>query len=88
MQFQQYGLGHKRQGSVVEVTLSGNATNVQLLDSANLQNYKAGRQYQYYGGHFTRSPARIPIPCSGTWYVVVDLGGYAGQVRSKVRVVP
>lgn len=36
----------------------------------------------------TRSPFRIPIPHSGHWYVVIDLGGYSGTVRSSVRVLP
>lgn len=35
-----------------------------------------------------RSPAKIPIPHSGHWYVVIDLGGYSGTVRSSVRVLP
>ena len=35
MGFQQYDLGHQQRGSAVEVTLSGNAANVQLLDSTN-----------------------------------------------------
>jgi hypothetical protein len=88
MQFQQYDLGYRNKGEIVEVTLSGNAANVQLVDSSNLSNYKAGRRYTYYGGHATRSPVRLPIPSSGHWYVVIDLGGHGGTVRSSVRVLP
>lgn len=58
------------------------------MDSFNYQNYKAGRQFRFYGGHATRSPVRIPVPQSGLWYVVIDLGGYAGSFRSGVNVLP
>ena len=88
MKFQQYSLGHQQRGSIVEVTLSGSAGNVRLLDSGNLQNYKSGRRHRYYGGLITRSPARLAIPHSGTWYVTVDLQGLRGQTRSSVRVIP
>ena len=88
MKFQQFSLGHQTRGTVVEVTLSGSAANVRLLDSANLQNYRAGRRHQYYGGLITKTPARLTIPRTGTWYVTVDLQGLRGQVRSSIRVIP
>ena len=88
MKFQQYSLGHQQRGNVVEVTLSGSAANVRLLDSSNLQSYKSGRRHSYYGGLMTKSPARLVVPHSGTWYVTVDLQGMRGQVRSSVRVIP
>ena len=88
MKFQQYSLGHQQRGNVVEVTLSGSAANVRLLDSGNLQSYKSGRRHRYYGGLITKSPARLAIPHTGTWYATVDLQGLRGQVRSSVRVIP
>lgn len=88
MNFQQYNLGHQQRGNVVEVTLSGSAANVRLLDSSNLQSYRSGRQHRYYGGLVRSSPARLVIPHAGTWYVTVDLQGLRGQVRSSVRVIP
>ena len=87
MKFQQYDLGHQQKGKVVEVKLSGTEANVQLLDGNNLQHYKSGRNFNYYGGHYTQSPVRLTIPHTGTWYVTIDLGGYAGQVRSSVTVI-
>lgn len=88
MKFQQYSLGHQKRGNVVKVTLSGNAANVRLLDSGNLQSFKSGRRHRYYGGLVRKSPAHITIPHSGTWYVTVDLQGLRGSVRSSVRVIP
>ena len=88
LNFQQYSLGHCQRGDVVEVTLSGSAANVRLLDSSNLQNFKSGRQHRYHGGLVKQSPTRLAIPHAGTWYVTVDLQGLRGQVRASVRVIP
>ena len=81
-------LGHRERGEVVEVTLSGNAANVRLLDNSNYQAYKNGRRHTYRGGLAKRSPVRLPIPHSGRWYVTVDMQGLRGQTRSSVRVLP
>ena len=88
MKFIHTDLGYQQRGSVVEVTLSGNAANVRLLDSSNFQNYRNGRQHHYYGGLMRRSPARIPIPNSGHWHVAIDMQGLGGQTRASVRLIP
>lgn len=88
MNFTHYDLGYMRGGEVVEVTLSGNAANVRLMDSSNFQNYRSSRSHRYYGGHATRSPVRLQVPGSGHWHVTVDMGGYQGSVRSAIRVLP
>lgn len=88
MKFQHYDLGSLRGGEVVEVTLSGSAANVRLLDSSNFQSFRSGRRHQFHGGHATRSPVRLQVPRSGHWHVVVDLGGYPGTIRSSVQVLP
>lgn len=72
---------------VVEVTLSGNAANVLLLDDSNFDNYRQGRPYSYHGGYAKESPFQIPTPHSGRWHLVVDLGGGAGRVQASARVV-
>ena len=87
MEFLKNDLGHRKKGEVVEVSLSS-AANIRLMDSSNFSQYRAGRQHRYYGGYVTRTPWRHPIPNSGHWYVVVDLGGHAGRVGANVRVLP
>ena len=87
MNFVHYDLGYKNGGEVVEVTLSGNAANVRLMTQSNFQNYRNGRAHQCIGGHYKQSPVRLKIPSSGNWCVTVDLGGYAGNVNSSVRVL-
>ena len=88
MKFTHYKLGHVAGGTVVEVTLQGSAANVRLMDQSNFSSFKAGRRHRYQGGLFTRSPARLQVPRSGTWHVTVDMQGLRGSVRSSIRVIP
>jgi hypothetical protein len=88
MRFQYYDLGNLEGGEIVEINLSGNAANVRLMDSSNYSNFKNRRRHYYYGGYARKSPVRIPVPRSGHWYVTIDLGGYAGTIRSSVNVLP
>ena len=88
MKFTHYDLGNLSRGTTIEVTLQGSAANVQLLDSSNFQNYKAGRRYKYSGGLARRSPIQLVVPRNGHWHVAVDLRGLRGQVRSSIRVLP
>lgn len=88
MKYQVYDLGNLKRGERVQVTLSGNAANVRLMDSSNFQNYKSGRGHRYAGGLITKSPIVLGVPSSGHWYVTVDLQGLRGTVKSSVRVLP
>jgi hypothetical protein len=74
-------------GDVIQAILSGNAAYVRVMDDLNFQSYQAGRAYRYYGGYFTRSPARISVP-AGSWNVVVDLAGAGGgTVNAAIGVL-
>lgn len=88
MSFTHYDLGYKSGGEIIEVSLSGNSANVRLLDSSNFQNFRSNRTYRGHGGRVTSSPVRLQISHAGYWYVVVDLIGLGGSVRSSVRVLP
>jgi len=88
MNYQVYDLGQLKRGERVQVTLSGNAANVRLMDSSNYQSYKSGRSHRYAGGLIKQSPVVLGVPNSGHWYVTVDLQGLGGSVRSSVRVLP
>ena len=81
MRFIQHDLGYRQGGETVEVTLSGSAANVRLMDSSSFSSYKNGRSHRYYGGLAKRSPIRLQIPNSGHWYVTVDMQGLRGTVR-------
>lgn len=86
--FTHYDLGYRKGGEIVEITLSGNAANVRLLDSSSFQSYRNGRNHRYYGGLARQSPVRLQIPHSGNWHVTVDLQGLRGSVRSGIRILP
>lgn len=86
MQFIKHDLGQLSGDEIAEVTIT-NAANVRLLDSDNFRRYRSGRPHRYTGGHYTQSPIRFEIPRVGHWYVVVDLGGYPGEVGSSARVL-
>jgi hypothetical protein len=88
MKFTHYDLGYKQRGEVVEISLSGSAANVRLMDSSNFSNYRNGRQHRYYGGLAKQSPVRLAIPNSGNWHVTVDMQGLVGTVRSSIRMLP
>lgn len=87
MQFIHYDLGQLHGGEIAEVTLNARA-NVRLMNSSNFATFKRGGRATFYGGQSTRSPIKIPVPNSGHWYVVIDLGGHGGQIKSGVRVLP
>jgi hypothetical protein len=86
MDFVHYELGQRDGGDVVEVRLD-TAANVRLLDIPNFTAYQGGQPHQFYGGYVTQSPFAIRVPHRGYWHLVIDLGGYPGQVRSTVRVL-
>ncbi|MDE2818213.1 MAG: DUF1883 domain-containing protein [Chloroflexota bacterium] len=86
MQFIKHDLGQLSGGEIAEVSITS-AANVRLLDSNNFLKYRSGQRHKYTGGHYTQSPVQFEIPRPGRWYVVVDLGGYAGEVGSSIRVL-
>ncbi|CAM3254695.1 DUF1883 domain-containing protein [Vibrio diazotrophicus] len=87
MNFLKYDLGNLQRGEIVEVTLTSGA-NVRLMDSSNFNNYRNGRKHRFYGGLAKKSPAHIPVPISGHWYVAIDMQGLRGSTNASVRVLP
>lgn len=75
-------------GDVVEVTLIGNAANVMLMTPASFTQYRAGNPFTYFGGHAVRSPTRLVVPSTGTWNLVIDLGGTSGTVSASFKIFP
>jgi hypothetical protein len=75
-----------RAGAIVEVALDRQA-NVCLFNPTNYSRFKSGQQCRGYGGRALRSPLRFQVPSNGTWYVVIELGGYGGTIRHSVRII-
>lgn len=70
----------------VRVTLSSQA-NVKLMDVTNYNNYKHGRTYKCYGGLQLVHSLDWTPPYPGWWYVIIDLGGYAGSVTASAKLI-
>jgi len=87
IQYQYYDLGDVQSGQIVEVGL-GYAANVRIMDHLNYDKFQEGKAHQYLGGYVTCSPYQITIPQDDHWYVVIDLGGNAGKIKSYVHVLP
>jgi hypothetical protein len=45
---------------------------VLLIDDENYDKRKLGLDYKAVGGHFTTSPALIPVPRTGLWHLVIE----------------
>lgn len=86
MEFVHHDLGHQDAGNVVVVTLA-NQANVRLMDASNFQRFRNGGRATFYGGGAVASPVRLEVPQSGHWYVVLDLGGAPGTIRSSVQIL-
>ena len=86
MEFKCTDLGHLNRGDVVVVRLTGDSLNVRLLDPANFNAFRSGRDHRGVGGHVTRSPHRIVVPHDGRWYLTLDRGGYSGRFSYSVSV--
>lgn len=85
MQHLMYDLKQQKKGATAVVTLDKQA-NVRLMTMSQYRTFKAGRSVRVMGGLAKKSPARLGIPNSGHWVVVVDLGGLPGKVRAGVQV--
>ncbi len=86
MHFIQYDLGLFSSGHKVKVTLDMQA-NVMLLDRMNFSLYNDGCAFKYLGGYYKKSPITINIPDMDHWYVIIDLGGAAGSLKTTCSVI-
>lgn len=88
MKFIKYNWNRLEKGSTIVVTLS-TAANVRLMDSTNFNAYKNGRKHRYVGGFVTKSPFRLVVPRTGSWYLTIDLQGLkAANIRHSAAVEP
>lgn len=86
--FIKYHWNRLEKGSTVIVSLS-KAANVRLMDSTNFNAYKSGRSHRYSGGLVTKTPFRIRVSRTGSWYLTIDLMGLkASSIRHSVEVEP
>jgi hypothetical protein len=87
MNYRKFDLGILSSGRAVQITLSGDATNVRLLDVQNMVNYVHGRDYNFTGGVAKKSPVILRVPHPGRWYVVLDMEGLKGDTDASVKIL-
>jgi hypothetical protein len=65
-------------GDIVVVNCT-HQCNVLVMDDSSFQSYRSGGQVHYHGGFYKMLPARIGVPSSGHWNVVLDTQGAAAR---------
>jgi hypothetical protein len=75
-----------RGGDVVVVECD-HQCNVRLVDDDNFKLFQNGQEHRYYGGFYRMFPARIVVPNSGYWNIVIDLGGRRTTATYRVQYI-
>jgi hypothetical protein len=75
-----------QQGDIVVVN-SSHQCNVVLTTDSEFANYRSGRSFHHYGGHYKMFPARIAVPHSDNWNITLDLGGGSANIRYSISYV-
>jgi hypothetical protein len=61
--------------------------NFMLLSDDDFAAYQLVRQFRYHGGTFKNFPARITVPATGYWNVIIDLAGAKEEIAYNITVV-
>lgn len=78
--------GYRQKDEVIEISLTHSA-DVRLMDSASLSRYRGGRNCRYDGAIAKRSPIKLAVPNTGSWYVAVDAQGLRSRTRASVLIL-
>ena len=71
-------------GDIVVVNCT-HQSDVMVMDDLNYGAYRRGSSARYYGGFYKRLPARIAVPHSGHWNIVLNAPGGARYGMSVIR---
>ena len=61
--------------------------NFMLLSDADYVAYQRIRRFKYSGGTFKKFPARISVPETGDWNIIIDFAGAKGEIRHNITIV-
>jgi hypothetical protein len=73
-------------GEIVQLDCDAQC-NFMLATDADFDRYQRGQRFQYHGGVFKEFPARISVPASGDWNIVIDSAGAEKQITYSITVV-
>jgi Domain of unknown function (DUF1883) len=71
------------QDSIVVVNCD-HQCNVMVMTDSEYSSYRSGGRFSYLGGHYKMLPARIAVPHTDQWNVVIDLGGGSARIRHSI----
>jgi hypothetical protein len=77
---------HLNKGEVVQLDCDTQC-NFMLLSDGDYSAYQKVRRFNYCGGTFKRFPARISVPESGDWNIIIDLAGARGEIQYNITIV-
>lgn len=55
-----------------------------LVNDINHARYHIGRDFRAFGGAFSTFPARLRVPRSGVWNILIDLDGTRGELAYSI----
>jgi hypothetical protein len=72
-------------GQTVKANITRQAE-VLLIDDENYDKRRLGLDYKAVGGHFSSSPALIPVPRPGLWHLVIEDHGQGEASASLLGI--
>jgi hypothetical protein len=76
---------HLKGGDIVQLDCDTQC-NFMLLSDADYAAYQCVRPFTYCGGTFKHFPARITVPETGDWNIVIDLAGAHGEISYNITI--
>ena len=61
--------------------------NLMLLSDADYRAYQQLRRFKYIGGTFRHFPARVTVPASGEWNIIIDLAGAKKEIQYNITII-
>jgi hypothetical protein len=77
---------HLNKGETVQLDCDTQC-NFMLLTDADYRAYQRVQRFNYCGGTFKRFPARITVPETGDWNIIIDLAGASGEIQYNITIV-
>jgi hypothetical protein len=90
MHFLRFDLGKLRKGRMVQITMTGVAANIRLLNNENMYNYEHGHEYSCTGDLVRTALTEMRIPRDDHWFIVIDMEGIMGaegRIDASVKVL-
>ena len=71
-------------GGDVVIVQCDHQCNVLVMDDSNFSSFSRRERHSYYGGFYRMLPARISVPHSDNWNIIIHLGGGWADIRYNI----